>query len=126
MANYCEEADLNTVYGTRNVSAMADMESLGTGDASLTARILYAIVWATAFIDAYLENSTQEFKFPLTGTVPTLIEMCCVQIAMAKLSGARGLEDREEGKPLSRWQAEFEDAKTTLEMIRQGTLRVTV
>ena len=126
MANYCTEANLNTVYGTRNVSALADMESLGTSDASLTARISYAIVWATAYIDAYLENSSQEFKFPITGTVPTLLEMCCVQISMAKLGGARGLEDQEQGKPLSRWQAEFADAKATMEMIRQGTLRVTV
>lgn len=126
MANYCEESDLNTVYGTRNVSAMADMESLGTGDASLTARISYAIVWATAYIDAFCINSTQEFKFPITGTVPTLIEMCCVQIAMYKLARGRGEKDQAEGQPPSRWQIEFDDARATLAMINQGTLRVTI
>ena len=125
MANYCDDDDLDDRYGSGNVTAWADTEGDGTG---VSDRKTLACTIATAQVDARLENSNQNFKVPITGTVPTLIEDAAVKLAGYWLSTARGVRDydRETGQPLTPLYADYVDAMTTLDKIANGTLHVTI
>jgi phage gp36-like protein len=126
---YCTASQLNNRYGQTNVRAWADMEGLGYDENStnIDARIDYAIVWATALIDARLTRSSTQFQIPITGTVPTLLADIAVRFAGYWLSTARGVSDYDgQGKPITRLQVDYDNALALLEQIASGDLFVEI
>lgn len=93
---YAELCDLQNVFGADNVRSWSNLDNT---DVNVnTARVDYALDWASAYIDSRLRQS--RYAVPLTdaaGLIPLQVTDWTACLAAWKLYTARGLRD--EGDP---------------------------
>lgn len=121
--SYATADNLNTRFGSTNITKWADLE----GDASgVTARITAALAYADACIDQTLRGGGYAVPVQFqanTGTDVMLQDWACV-IAGHWLYFSRGLldEDKQQGKI----EKLFEEVEKKLASVRAGKLRLDV
>ena len=101
MSEYCERADIETIYGSQNVVFFAEMGS-EDDDATIAARITYFIVLASEEVDE--RSRALGFQVPLvtetTADTPTTITHITARLAGIMLYEALGMDSfTPEGKP---------------------------
>lgn len=111
---YCEEADIQAIFGATNVEAWSDLDN-DENDTKIDARWAAAIAAAGDEIDSWLLSS--RYAIPLvtsSGSTPALIETLAAEYAGVWLYEHRGIE-RENAL-----QAIKEKVQITLQQIRNG------
>jgi phage gp36-like protein len=119
---YCQQSDIENVFGAANIAKWADMDN--TGDpVEIASRIAAAIAWATAEIEDRLRGGP--YLIPLTATPPTIVNLCA-QLAGVWLYESRGVQEFnvETGEPCHRLQWNRRAAETALAEIRAGKRRL--
>ena len=131
MSAYIERSDVYARYGQPTVRAWANMEGIVDEGDGLTSeiddRIDAECDSASEFIDDTLRGSKYSGALPISaesGSVPLTIVKICMKIVGYELSIARGARDYDpqSGKPISKWQADYDTAMATLERIRTGDI----
>ena len=108
---YCTQADLVARYGSQMLVDLTDRAAAATGviDSAVTAA---AIAGATAFIDGYLDL----YARPMA-TVPPLLTEIALAVTIWRLHV---------GVPGDKTTLDYKDARTTLEQIAKGIVKLSV
>ena len=125
---YCQQSDIEAVFGPANVAKWADLDNSGDADA-IAARIAAAIAWATCEIEDRLRGGP--YVIPLVGaTVYPALPVTVVDMA-ANFAGVwlyenRGVQDfdAETGQALHRLQFNRKRAETALAEIRANKRQI--
>lgn len=113
---YCQEADINALFGSTNVLKWSDLDNDGSAD---TGRINAAIAAAGDEIDSWLRPT--QYTIPLAdedGNTPTIIETLAAEYAGVWLYTHRGVERDHELQPVA------EKVQATLQQIRNGDRQI--
>jgi hypothetical protein len=131
MANdhYVSANDLYTYYGQTNVRLWANLGAVadtGAGATAIDATIAVHIAYAAARFDDRMRKTGQSFNLPIAdknGAVPLTVKRINIQLAGYYLSIGRGVRDFDEkGKPITRLQADKDDALQTIELLVKNDL----
>lgn len=126
MANYCEKANIEQIFGTTNVATWSTMASTDT-TAIKEARITYACAVATEMVNDVARVTP--YAVPLqdaSGNAPASIVYRTAQLAGVVLYEARGVDDVDprSGQPRHRLQFIREDVQRWMEQFRTGQLKI--
>lgn len=125
----CTRANIEAIFGTDNVAKWANLGG-SDSEATVTARITQAIAVAEAKALAILAGGPHSLT-RLAANPPTLVVDAVATLAGVWLYECRGLQDysadrREGSAGRHRLAGNEEKALQTLELIRDGKLKVTV
>ena len=109
--SYCTQADLVARYGSQMLVDLTDRGAVATGEID-AAVVTAAIAGAAAFIDGYLDGYAQ----PMASVPPLLTE-----VAMAVTIWRLHV-----GVPGEKVTIDYKDARTTLEQIAKGVVKLSV
>lgn len=123
--SYINRADIEALFGIRNVRVWADLDNDGV-EATITLRVNAAINYAQAYVDDNLRGG--QHVIPFTEPPPTMIVDTAAKLAGVWLYGSRRSVDvsDDSGRPLNEYAGHRKEADTVLRRLRAGTLRLSV
>jgi len=120
-STYCTRSDIETVFGTDNVSQWGDLNNTGVG-----ATILARITWAIGHIGDDFDSiaAIRHLRIPIQdqdGSTPTFVRDLAAMAAGVLLYEGRGVEDVDrEGNFIHRLAPIRDRVYRTFEQIRRG------
>lgn len=126
MANYCVRADIEAIYGTKNVEKWADLDNEGVA-VDITARITAAAARGTSDVNSRLKCAQYPLPFDDGGaTVPEPVEYLCSLYAGFWLYQNRGVMDYDgEGNAQDQLQHQRKEYDKIIRMVIAGTYFLT-
>jgi len=125
MSIYCEQSDMELVFGTNAISDWADLDGDATKKAS---RITEAIAQAGEEIDAVLRTTTYSNQLGIAdaaGSTPRMIKNIAAVLAGVWLYDGQGCRDRDkDGRPFHNLEFRRQWAMDKLEQIRTGQIQL--
>lgn len=121
---YATQADIEAVFGPKNVEKWADLDHSGS-EAAITARITAALAYAEGYIDDRLRGGP--FEIPITASVPVTITDCTAKVAGLWLYESRGAVDfnpASEGDPEDRFSFMRKQIDHWLKLVKRGAIRL--
>lgn len=120
--SYCTRADIDSQYGTSNVSTWADLENKQSPQL-IAARVATAISESEDYINNYLRNGPYTIPFTV---IPIAIKNICAALAGLWLYESRGVVETNPltGYIIHRYNLKEKRTKSNLWNIKSGGLKL--